>query len=92
MPERLVTGGPYALTRNPMYLGHLLYVAGLTLATRSPLALAAAGGLLPWFGKRARTDERRLLERFGTDYLDYCGRVPRWLPGSRPRPPERVTP
>jgi protein-S-isoprenylcysteine O-methyltransferase Ste14 len=91
MPDRLVTSGPYALARNPMYLGHLLFVGGLTLSTRSPLSLAAAVWLGPWFGKRARTDELRLLDRFGTDYLDYCQRVPRWLPGSTPRPPEMLT-
>jgi protein-S-isoprenylcysteine O-methyltransferase Ste14 len=91
MPDRLVTSGPYALVRNPMYLGHLLFVGGLTLSTRSPLSLAAAVWLVPWFGKRARTDERRLLDRFGADYTDYCGRVPRWLPGAPPRPANAPT-
>jgi protein-S-isoprenylcysteine O-methyltransferase Ste14 len=34
-PERLVTTGVYALTRNPMYLGHLVFLTGLALTTRS---------------------------------------------------------
>lgn len=86
LPVRLVTDGPYAVTRNPMYLGHLLFLGGLTLGTRSPLALAATVALVPWFGGRARTDERRLADHFGPDYEDYCRRVPRWLPGTPPRP------
>ena len=34
-PERLVSTGPYAYTRNPMYLGHVIYLTGLTLTLRS---------------------------------------------------------
>ena len=90
LPQRLVTTGPYAFTRNPMYLGHLVFVGGLTVATRSPLALVATVSLVPWFGARARKDEHRLAELFGSDFEDYCRRVPRWFPGTPPRPPERA--
>ncbi len=86
MPERLVTDGPYAQTRNPMYLGHLLFLGGLTAATRSPLALTITVSLVPWFRERARKDEKRLIDRFGPDFEDYCRQVPRWLPGTTPRP------
>jgi protein-S-isoprenylcysteine O-methyltransferase Ste14 len=34
--QRLATGGPYAYTRNPLYIGTLLVAAGLALAARSP--------------------------------------------------------
>ena len=34
-PERLVATGPYAYTRNPMYLGHIIYLTGLSLTLRS---------------------------------------------------------
>src|SRR5207302_1930320 len=33
--QRLATGGPYALTRNPLYIGTLLVAAGLAVAARS---------------------------------------------------------
>ena len=32
-PERLVSSGPYAYTRNPMYLGHIIFLIGLTLTS-----------------------------------------------------------
>jgi protein-S-isoprenylcysteine O-methyltransferase Ste14 len=80
-PDRLVTTGVYAYTRNPMYMGHLVFLTGLTLLTRSPVALAATAGLTHWFDERARTDHRRLTTIFGEPYEEYAGRVPRWLPG-----------
>ena len=80
-PDTLVTTGPYAVTRNPMYLGHLVFLTGLTLVTRSPVALAATAALVPWFDERARADHARLLTFFGEDYEQYAARVPRWLPG-----------
>ena len=80
-PERLVTTGIYAHTRNPMYMGHVVFLAGLTLLTRSPVALAVTAGLLPWFDGRARADHERLVTFFGQPYEEYAARVPRWLPG-----------
>ena len=80
-PDRLVTSGPYALTRNPMYLGHLVFLTGLTITTRSPAALAVTAGLVHWFDERARADHRRLVTMFGEPYEEYARRVPRWLPG-----------
>lgn len=80
-PERLVVTGPYAVTRNPMYMGHLIFLSGLTLLTRSPLALAVTSALVPWFDERARKDHARLVRIFGAPYEEYARRVPRWLPG-----------
>ena len=78
-PERIVTTGIYARTRNPMYLGHLIFLTGLALVTGSPLAVVALPVLGPWFDRRAAHDEQRLLERFGQPYAEYRDRVPRWL-------------
>ena len=80
-PEQLVTTGIYAVTRNPMYMGHLVFMTGLTLLTRSPVALATTAALVPWFDERARADHRRLIRFFGEPYERYAERVPRWLPG-----------
>lgn len=83
MPERLVTDGVYAWTRNPMYLGHLTFMTGAALVTRSPLAIGALALTGPWFGRRVAADEARLGTAFGEEYDAYLARVPRWLP----RPP-----
>jgi len=80
-PDRLLTGGPYALTRNPMYLGHLIFMLGLALSTGSGLAWAILLGNLQWFHERVLFDERRLREKFGPEYEEYCRRVKRWIPG-----------
>ncbi len=82
-PERLVTTGPYALTRNPMYLGHLIFTAGLALSLRSPL-----GSLLlleRWLrlSRHVEADEARLDKIFGAEYRAYRRAVPRWLPRLR---------
>ena len=81
MPEALVTDGVYAWTRNPMYLGHLTFMTGAALVTRSPLAIGALALAGPWFGRRVAADEARLTTAFGEPYTEYTKRVPRWLPG-----------
>ena len=78
-PERIIDTGPYAYSRNPMYLGHLVWLVGLVLVTRSPLAVLIAAIRIPWYDARAAEDERRLEERFGAEYAAYRARVPRWI-------------
>jgi protein-S-isoprenylcysteine O-methyltransferase Ste14 len=85
MPDSLVTDGVYGWTRNPMYLGHLTFMTGAALITRSPLAIGALALAGPWFGRRVAADEARLTKAFGKPYTEYTTRVPRWLP----RPPAR---
>lgn len=80
-PERLVTSGPFAWCRNPMYLGHMIFLAGLALTLHSELAAAITVATIVWFQLRVLRDERRLAERFGPPYLDYKARVRRWIPG-----------
>ena len=80
-PERLVTGGPYRYCRNPMYLGHLIFLAGLAFALGSWLAAAVFALHLAWFHRRVRDDEARLASLFGDPYRGYLARVKRWIPG-----------
>jgi len=80
-PDRIVDEGPYRFVRNPMYLGHLIFLAGLALALGSWIAAAVLAFHAFWFDRRVREDEERLAQRFGEPYRDYCRRVKRWLPG-----------
>lgn len=62
------------------YLGHLIFLAGLALTLRSWFGAAIALGTAAWLQLRVRRDERRLGERFGEAYMQYCSRVKRWIP------------
>jgi protein-S-isoprenylcysteine O-methyltransferase Ste14 len=64
-----------------MYLGHLIFFAGLALALRSWLAAGVLACHLVWFQRRVRDDEVRLTALFGDGYRDYMARVKRWIPG-----------
>lgn len=84
--ERLVTHGPYALSRNPIYLGNTLLVLGLGAAFANPWLMAAALGAARATDRlAARREEAHLAARFGADFSAYRARVPRWI--GRPRAP-----
>jgi protein-S-isoprenylcysteine O-methyltransferase Ste14 len=74
-------GRPYRWTRNPMYLGHLIFLAGLALALGSWIGALVFAAHAVWFDRRVREDEARLAQRFGDSYVQYCRRVNRWIPG-----------
>jgi protein-S-isoprenylcysteine O-methyltransferase Ste14 len=80
-PERIVTDGAYAYLRNPMYLGHLIFMLGLAITFASWLALALLIFHAFWFHVRVLRDEERLELRFGETYRAYKKRVKRWIPG-----------
>jgi len=80
-PERIVTTGAYCYTRNPMYLGHLIFMLGLALTFQSWIAALLLLVHIPWFHRRALEDEAQLRALFGPDYEAYAARVKRWIPG-----------
>ena len=80
-PERLVIAGPFAWCRNPMYLGHIVFLLGLTLILQSMFAALITVVTGIWFQFRVRRDETRLRQRFGQPYDEYSARVRRWIPG-----------
>lgn len=81
MPDQIIATGPYGCVRNPMYLGHLIFMAGLALTFRSWFALILLAARALWFQTRVLADEARLEARFGADYAAYRARVKRWIPG-----------
>jgi len=80
-PDRILAQGPYRFTRNPMYLGHLIFLLGLALTFWSWFALIILAGRAFWFHRRVLDDEARLEMLFGTEYVAYRATVKRWIPG-----------
>lgn len=80
----LVRKGMYGLTRNPIYVGNLLIVTGITMATGVPLAYLTA---IPFFyfvyQAIISAEENFLRKQFGRPYEEYCAKVPRFLPALR---------
>jgi len=80
MPQQIIATGPYRYTRNPMYLGHLIFMAGLALTFWSGFALILLVARAIWFQRRVLQDETRLERTFGTEYCAYRTHVRRWIP------------
>jgi protein-S-isoprenylcysteine O-methyltransferase Ste14 len=76
----LMSYGPYRLTRNPIYVGMVLVLAGVALLL---------GSFTPWFvlpvffwliaRNVIPVEEMMLAERFGQEYLEYRAKVRRWI-------------
>ena len=79
----LVTGGAYAVTRNPMYLGWSAGVLGLALGSGSAWLLAGWAAAVSALDREVRAEESRLERRFGKAYLAYSDSVPRYLTWQR---------
>lgn len=77
----LITSGPFAHVRNPLYVGNILLWAGYTLVFRIvwllPIVLMFLGctyhAIVAW-------EEQLLIERRGDEYRRYMTNVPRWIP------------
>jgi protein-S-isoprenylcysteine O-methyltransferase Ste14 len=82
LPEarRLVTSGPYALVRHPVYLGEIVVMAGIALQYLSVWAVLLVALQFAFQLARMKYEERVLLQAF-PDYADYMARTARLLPG-----------
>ncbi len=78
--NKLVISGLYKISRNPMYLGLLIFLTGWAIWLGNPLNV----GLLVLFVayitySQIKPEEAVLREKFGADYADYCRSVRRWI-------------
>jgi protein-S-isoprenylcysteine O-methyltransferase Ste14 len=81
--EVLATSGPYAHTRNPLYLGSIILAIGFLIAAKSWwLPLIAAAMLLAIYVPVIRSEESFLRTRF-PEFDDYSAQVPRLFPRVR---------
>ena len=82
--RELTVTGPYAHTRNPLYLGSMLMAAGFALALLSwPVAMLLAGGFAAIYIPVIDSEERFLRATF-PEFEAYCRRVPRLIPRLTP--------
>jgi len=81
--HELITSGPYAIVRHPIYTGLIVGFIGSAMARgewRGVLAVFVAWAAL-W--RKLRLEERWMVERFGERYTAYCRRVPALVPFSK---------
>lgn len=78
--SRLITTGPFARSRNPIYLSNTVLLAGIGLAFAKPwlVVLAPVAALLTQKLAIER-EERHLAAKFGDEWHAYAARVRRWL-------------
>lgn len=77
--REVVTTGPYAVVRHPLYAAELVNVLGICLATTGPWPWVVAVALVSFQVTRARREER-LLSRELQGYADYAARTPMLVP------------
>lgn len=82
--RRLVTEGPYSITRNPLYVFSTIAAFGLGMQIGSLVfALLCAGATVAVFLLVIRHEERALSDRFPAEFALYKARVPRLVPSFR---------
>jgi protein-S-isoprenylcysteine O-methyltransferase Ste14 len=88
----LVTAGPYAYVRNPLYVGNFVTALGFAIAftgansaaVRAALVSGALGTMLGVYGVVVPHEERYLRETFGAEFDEYVAAVPRVVPRTGP--------
>jgi len=82
--ESLTTTGPYALTRNPLYLGSAFLAAGFAVAGASIWsALVLAAYFFAFYPAVMKKEEAELRARYGPVFDEYAKRVPLFFPATR---------
>lgn len=79
-PQRLLTSGPFAVVRNPMYVGWALLHLGSALVAGSGWILAVLPPAALRVHREVRAEERALEARFGDEFRRYRSSVGRYLP------------
>ncbi len=83
--QQLATGGPYAYTRNPLYLGSIFLAAGFCVASHSWISAALVSVYLAVFYPMVMRREKRELETlYGRAFIEYAALVPAFFPRLSP--------
>lgn len=76
----LVTTGPYRWVRHPFYVASGMAVAANSLVTANWFLALTGAILIALFVIRTKTEEEKLVERFGDEYRNYMERTGRFIP------------
>lgn len=80
----LVNAGPYAIVRNPLYIGNIIIATGLSVLSEliwlTPFVVFY---FFPLYHFVVLYEEKKLSERWEDEYLAYFNEVPRWIPRLR---------
>jgi protein-S-isoprenylcysteine O-methyltransferase Ste14 len=77
--QQLVTSGPYAIIRHPMYVG-LMFAAWGALLIYATWTTVYFAVVAPFLMLRARREEQALAAEFGDQWQEYCKRIPSFIP------------
>ena len=78
-PDKLITTGVFAYSRNPIYLAFAFILLGEFLIFSNWLLLVYLGAGIWLFHRQLLREEAYLKKHYGQEYLDYCHRVRRYL-------------
>ena len=79
--KQLATSGPYAFTRNPLYLGSVLFAAGFSVASHSWISAGLlAAYLAVFYPVVIRREQAELETLYGAAFREYAARVPAFWP------------
>ncbi len=81
----LITTGPFAYVRNPLYVGNMIMYTGVGVMANAPvLALAALAFFFVQYSLIVSLEEEYLRNTYTKEYIDYCRAVPRFVPTFHP--------
>jgi len=79
--DAIITDGPYAFVRHPMYLASFLIGMGAAVMLFKWWMVAVyLAFFLLWYGPQIRTEQQWLLKKYGQQYIDYCKKTPCFFP------------
>lgn len=78
--HELITSGPYALLRHPIYTGLLLGIVGCAVARGEWRGLLAVALVFFTLWQKLKLEEKWMRAQFGESYEAYCQRVPALVP------------
>jgi protein-S-isoprenylcysteine O-methyltransferase Ste14 len=78
-PDKLITNGVFALSRNPIYVAFELILTGEFLVFATATFFIYIGGSVWLFHRQVLREEEYLKKHYGGEYLEYCSRVRRYF-------------